>query len=67
MSPILLHLHLIPAALYSVLGLYFWRVRAACLAASPAPLPCTARFERVLLVLALLAHALKAQIGRAHV
>ncbi len=52
MSPILLHLHLIPAALYTWLGLYFWRSRSA---AAPG-IPGMARFERVLLVFALFAH-----------
>jgi ABC-type uncharacterized transport system permease subunit len=52
MWPILLHLHLIPAALYTWLGLYFWRSRSA---AAPG-IPGMVRFERVLLVLALFAH-----------
>jgi ABC-type uncharacterized transport system permease subunit len=56
MWPILLHLHLIPAALYAVLGLYFWRARPASPAASGEPIPGMARFERVLLVFAILAH-----------
>jgi ABC-type uncharacterized transport system permease subunit len=56
MWPILLHLHLIPAVLYAVLGFYFWRARSARPAASDEPIPGMARFERVLLVLALLAH-----------
>jgi len=60
MESILLHLHLIPAALYTWLGLYFWRTRTV---ATP-DIPGMARFERVLLVLALLAHgfALQAMI-----
>ncbi|MCL2590133.1 MAG: cytochrome c biogenesis protein CcsA [Betaproteobacteria bacterium] len=57
MRPILLHLHLIPAALYAVLGLYFWRARSANPAASGKPVSSMARFERVLLVLALLVHS----------
>jgi ABC-type uncharacterized transport system permease subunit len=58
MEPILLHLHLIPAALYAVLGLYFWRAHLVGLGASGGPIPGMARFERVLLVFALLAHGL---------
>jgi len=61
MWPILLHLHLIPAALYAVLGLYFWRARTAGSAASPDLVPGMVRFERVLLALALLAHGLALQ------
>ena len=53
MWPILLQLHLIPAALYAGLGLYFWRTSPA---ASGKLLPGMAHFERVLLVLAILAH-----------
>ncbi|MCL2875752.1 MAG: cytochrome c biogenesis protein CcsA [Betaproteobacteria bacterium] len=56
MWPILLHLHLIPAVLYAVLGLYFWGARSAGAVASAKPIPGMARFERVLLVLALCAH-----------
>ncbi|MCL1825245.1 MAG: cytochrome c biogenesis protein CcsA [Betaproteobacteria bacterium] len=56
MESILLHLHLVPAALYAVLGLYFWRARAARPLASGEPIPGMARFERTLLILALLAH-----------
>jgi len=52
MWPILLHLHLIPAALYAWLGLYFWRSRSA----TASGIPGMAHFERVLLVLALIAH-----------
>jgi ABC-type uncharacterized transport system permease subunit len=56
MWPILLHLHLVPAALYAALGLYFWRAHSVSPAASGKPIPGMARFERVLLVFALLAH-----------
>jgi ABC-type uncharacterized transport system permease subunit len=53
MWPILLQLHLIPAALYAGLGLYLWCTRSV----SPDKLlPGMAHSERVLLVLALLAH-----------
>ncbi|MDR2208633.1 MAG: cytochrome c biogenesis protein CcsA [Azoarcus sp.] len=53
MWPILLHLHLIPAVLYAVLGLYFWRARSTV---SSELIPGMVRIERVLLVFALLAH-----------
>jgi len=56
MWPILLHLHLIPAVLYAVLGLYFWRMRSVGATASVEPIPGMARFERVLLVIALFTH-----------
>jgi len=59
MWPILLHLHLVPAALYAALGLYFWRTRAV--GASSAPVPGMARFERVLLILALISHGIALQ------
>ena len=59
MWPILLHLHLIPAALYAVLGLYFWRARMA--GTLGGLVPSMARFERVLLVLALLSHGFALQ------
>ncbi|MDR2926168.1 MAG: cytochrome c biogenesis protein CcsA [Azoarcus sp.] len=59
MTPILLHLyfHLIPAALYAGLGIYFWCARSARPdAASSDSIPGMARFERTLLALALLSH-----------
>jgi len=56
MWPILLHLHLIPAVLYACLGLYFWCARSARSAVSGKLISGMARFERMLLILALLAH-----------
>lgn len=53
MWPILLHL--LPAALYASVGFYCWRLRLAGPASGAQP-PMLARFERVLLILALCAH-----------
>ncbi|MCL2160743.1 MAG: cytochrome c biogenesis protein CcsA [Betaproteobacteria bacterium] len=61
MWSILLHLHLIPAALYVCLGLYFWRTRSARCAASGKLISDMARFERVLLVITLLSHGFALQ------
>lgn len=53
MHPILLHL--LPATLYSVLGLLFWRTCVMRQMSAP-PRDCMSRRERILLLCALLAH-----------
>jgi ABC-type uncharacterized transport system permease subunit len=56
MWSILLHLHFVPAVLYAGLGLYFWRARLANPVSSGELALAMARFERVLLIFALLSH-----------